>query len=136
MNRPKNGRTILLVEDNADNQIIYRRALEHFGYAVLEAGDGEEATRLASEQLPDLVLMDISIPRMDGWEATKRLLADERTKRIPIIALTAHALPSDRARGAEIGFAAYLTKPIEPRRVLEEIERVLSRQQTTTAQPR
>jgi CheY-like chemotaxis protein len=134
MNRPKNGRTILLVEDNADNQIIYRRALEHFGYDVLEAIDGEEATRIASAQLPDLVLMDISIPRMDGWEATKRLLADERTKHIPVIALTAHALPSDRARGAEIGFASYLTKPVEPRRVLEEIERILARQQTTATQ--
>jgi CheY-like chemotaxis protein len=128
MNRPKNGKTILLVEDIDDNQIIYRRALEHFGYGVLEAVDGEEATRLASEHLPDLVLMDISIPRMDGWEATKRLLADERTKRIPVVALTAHALPADRARGAEIGFASYLTKPVEPRRVLEEIERVLERQ--------
>src|SRR5690349_17250470 len=134
MNRPKNGRTIPLVEDNADNQIIYRRALEHFGYDVLEAIDGEEATRIASAQLPDLVLMDISIPRMDGWEATKRLLADERTKHIPVIALTAHALPSDRARGAEIGFASYLTKPVEPRRVLEEIERILARQQTTATQ--
>ena len=126
MNRPKNGKTILLVEDNTDNQIIYRRALEHFGYGVLEAVDGEEGTRLAVEHLPDLVLMDISIPRMDGWEATKQLLADQRTKHIPIIALTAHALPSDRARGVEIGFASYLTKPAEPRRVLEEIERVLA----------
>ena len=126
MSYPKNGKTVLLVEDNADNQIIYRRALDHFGYGVLEAADGEEATRLAFEHLPDLVLMDISIPRMDGWEATRQLLADERTKRIPIIALTAHALPADRARGAEIGFAAYLTKPVEPRRVLEEIARVLA----------
>jgi two-component system, cell cycle response regulator DivK len=118
------SRTILLVEDNTDNQIIYRRALEHFGYTVLEAWDGEEAIRVAREQLPDLILMDISIPRVDGWEVTKTLLADDRTKHIPIVALTAHALPADRERGSEIGFASYITKPIEPRRVVEEIERV------------
>ena len=135
MNRPRNGKTILLVEDNADNQIIYRRALEHFGYGVLEAVDGEEGTRIAFERLPDLVLMDISIPQMDGWEATKLLLADPRTRHIPIVALTAHALPADRARGAEIGFAAYLTKPVEPRRVLEEIERILARQETLPTLP-
>ena len=118
------SRTILLVEDNTDNQIIYRRALEHFGYTVLEVWDGEEAIRVAHDQLPDLILMDISIPRIDGWEVTRRLRADERTKHIPIVALTAHALQADRARGHEIGFASYLTKPIEPRRVIEEIERV------------
>ena len=121
------SRTILLVEDNTDNQIIYRRALEHFGYTVLEAWDGEEAIRVAQEKLPDLILMDISIPRLDGWEVTRALLADERTKHIPIVALTAHALPADRTRGAEVGFASYLTKPIEPRRVVEEIERVALR---------
>jgi CheY-like chemotaxis protein len=126
------SRTILLVEDNTDNQIIYRRALEHFGYTVLEAWDGEEAIRVAQENLPDLILMDISIPRVDGWEVTRTLLADERTKHIPIVALTAHALPADRTRGAEIGFASYLTKPIEPHRVVEEIERVSLRR----AQPK
>ena len=126
------SRTILLVEDNIDNQIIYRRALEHFGYTVLEAWDGEEAIRVAQEKLPDLILMDISIPRVDGWEVTRTLLADERTKHIPIVALTAHALPADRTRGAEIGFASYLTKPIEPHRVVEEIERVALRR----AQPK
>jgi CheY-like chemotaxis protein len=126
------SRTILLVEDNIDNQIIYRCALEHFGYTVLEAWDGEEAIRVAQENLPDLILMDISIPRVDGWEVTRTLLADERTKHIPIVALTAHALPADRTRGAEIGFASYLTKPIEPHRVVEEIERVWLRR----AQPK
>jgi len=120
------SRTILLVEDNTDNRIIYRRALEHFGYAVIEALDGEEAIRLATERLPDLVLMDISIPRINGWEATKAIRADPRTKGIPVVALTAHALPADRARGTEVGFASYLTKPIEPRRVVEEIERLTS----------
>ena len=122
------SRTILLVEDNSDNRVIYRRALDHFGYTVLEALDGEEAIRLARESLPDLILMDISIPRVNGWEVTKILLADDATKHIPIVALTAHALPQDRARGVEVGFARYLTKPIEPRRVIEEIERVMAGQ--------
>lgn len=120
------SRTILLVEDNSDNRVIYSRALEYFGYTVLEALDGEEAIRIARASLPDLILMDISIPRVNGWDVTKILLGDESTKHIPIVALTAHALPSDRARGAELGFARYLTKPIEPRRVIEEIQRVLA----------
>lgn len=120
------NRTILLVEDNSDNRIIYRRALEHFGYAVIEALDGEEAIRLATERVPDLILMDISIPRIDGWEATKAIRADARTTGIPIVALTAHAMPADRARAGEVGFANYLTKPIEPRKVVEEIERIMS----------
>ena len=120
------SRTILLVEDNSDNRIIYRRVLEHFGYTVIEALDGEEAIRLATERVPDLILMDISIPRIDGWEATKAIRADARTNRIPIVALTAHAMPADRARAGEVGFASYLTKPIEPRRVVEEIERLMS----------
>ena len=118
--------TILLVEDNSDNRIIYRRVLEHFGYTVIEALDGEEAIRLATERVPDLILMDISIPRIDGWEATKAIRADARTNGIPIVALTAHAMPADRARAGEVGFASYLTKPIEPRRVVEEIERLMS----------
>jgi len=118
--------TILLVEDNSDNRIIYRRVLEHFGYTVIEALDGEEAIRLATERVPDLILMDISIPRIDGWEATKAIRADARTNRIPIVALTAHAMPADRARAGEVGFASYLTKPIEPRRGVEEIERLMS----------
>jgi len=118
--------TILLVEDNSDNRITYRRVLEHFGYTVIEALDGEEAIRLATERVPDLILMDISIPRIDGWEATKAIRADARTNRIPIVALTAHAMPADRARAGEVGFASYLTKPIEPRRVVEEIERLMS----------
>ena len=120
------SRTILLVEDNSDNRVIYRRALEHFGYTVLEALDGEQAIRIARESLPDLILMDISIPRVNGWEVTQILLGEDGTRHIPIVALTAHALPSDRARGAEIGFARYLTKPIEPRKVIEDVERVMA----------
>jgi CheY-like chemotaxis protein len=117
--------TILLVEDHEDNRIVYRTVLEHFGYTVLEAHDGEEGVRRARESLPDLILMDISIPKMDGWEATRVLKADPATARIPVIALTAHALAEDRERAAEVGCDGYLAKPIEPRRVLEEVQRFL-----------
>src|SRR4051812_36123465 len=89
---PPVGHTLLLVEDNEDNRIIYSTVLRHLGYEVIEALDGVEAVALARSRLPDLILMDISIPEMDGWEATRVLRADERTRRIPIIALTAHAL--------------------------------------------
>ncbi|HEX7238839.1 MAG TPA: response regulator [Longimicrobiaceae bacterium] len=119
------SRTILLVEDNEDNVTVYRTILEHSGYRVVEARDGAEAIRLAREERPDLVLMDISIPEIDGWEATRILKADPDTAGLPIIALTAHALESDRARAEEVGCDGYLVKPIEPRRVLEEVARFL-----------
>lgn len=115
--------TILLVEDNLDNRTVYRLILEHAGYRVLEAVDGEEGIRLARERQPDLILMDIAIPLIDGWTATRILKADETTRHIPIIALTAHALPADRAMAAEAGCDGYLSKPVAPRRVLEEVRR-------------
>jgi two-component system, cell cycle response regulator DivK len=118
---------ILLVEDNEDNQTVYRTILEHFGYRVIEAMDGETGVRLARERSPDLILMDVSIPLIDGWEATRILKGDEQTKRIPIIALTAHALASDRARAREVGCDGYLAKPVEPRRVVEEVGKMLGR---------
>jgi two-component system, cell cycle response regulator DivK len=116
---------ILLVEDNEDNRIIYRLTLVHFGYEVIEAGDGETGVRMARELRPDLILMDVSIPGIDGWEATRMLKEDEQTAEVPIVALTAHALATDRARAEEVGCDGYLAKPVEPRRVIEEIERVL-----------
>ena len=119
------SRTILLVEDHEDNRIVYRTMLEHFGYRVLLAGDGGEGVRLARESLPDLILMDVSIPVMDGWEATATLKADPATARLPIIALNAHALAADRERATEVGCDGYLAKPVEPRRVLEEVRRFL-----------
>ncbi len=119
------SRTILLVEDNEDNVTVYRTILEHSGYRVVEARDGAAAIRLAREERPDLVLMDISIPEIDGWEATRILKADPETAGLPVIALTAHALESDRARAEEVGCDGYLVKPIEPRRVLEEVARFL-----------
>jgi CheY-like chemotaxis protein len=119
------GRTILLVEDNEDNRVVYRTMLSHFGFRVLEAADGAEAIRMAREDRPDVILMDISIPVIDGWEATRTLKADPDTAGIPVVALTAHALDSDRARAADLGFDAFLPKPIEPRRVVAEVRRLL-----------
>ena len=121
------SRTILLVEDHEDNRIVYRTILEHYGYRVLLAGDGAEGVRLAKQELPDLVLMDVSIPVMDGWEATQAIKADPATARIPVIALTAHALATDRLRAQEVGCDGYLAKPVEPRVVLEEVRRFLGR---------
>lgn len=115
--------TLLLVEDNEDNRIIYSTVLRHLGYNVLEAQDGVQAVELARSAQPDLILMDISIPRMDGWEATRVLRGDPRTRAIPIIALTAHALADDRARATQVGFSSYLAKPVEPRVVVAEIRR-------------
>jgi len=116
-------KTVLLVEDNEDNLVVYRTILDHVGYNVLEARDGEEGVNRAREEHPDLILMDISIPKIDGWEATRRLKADEATRDIPVIALTAHALEEDRERAIEAGCDGYLAKPIEPRRVVEEVRR-------------
>ena len=116
---------ILLVEDNPDNLAIYIVALEHYGFTVLTATDGEAAIRLARESIPDLILMDVSIPKLDGWEATRLLKADAATRSIPIVALTAHALASDREKATAAGCDGYLAKPIEPRLVVEEIRRLL-----------
>jgi two-component system, cell cycle response regulator DivK len=122
MSEPK---TVLLVEDNEDNRIVYATMLEHYGYRVVETANGEDAVRIAKEQIPDLILMDISIPVIDGWEATKILKGEEATKDIPIIALTAHALATDRMKAEEVGCDGYLAKPCEPRRVVAEVERLL-----------
>jgi two-component system cell cycle response regulator DivK len=114
---------ILLVEDHPDNRDVYRMVLEHYGYRVVEARDGAEGLRRAREEHPALILMDISIPVLDGWEVTRRLKADPATAGIPIIALTAHALTTDRAKAEEAGCEGYLSKPCEPRRVVEEVAR-------------
>ena len=120
-----NDKTVLLVEDNEDNRTVYRTILEHFGYHVVEARNGEDGIRMARETKPALILMDISIPVIDGWEATKILKADAETSDIPIIALTAHALATDRAKAEEVGCDGYLAKPCEPRRVVAEVERFI-----------
>jgi two-component system, cell cycle response regulator DivK len=118
-------KTVLLVEDNEDNRTVYRTILEHFGYQVIEARNGEDGVRMAREDRPDLILMAISIPLIDGWEATRILKGDAATAGIPIIALTAHALATDRAKAQEVGCDGYLAKPCEPRRVVAEVEKFI-----------
>jgi CheY-like chemotaxis protein len=117
-------KSILLVEDNEDNRIVYATVLQHYGYSVIEARNGEEGVRLAREQRPDVVLMDISIPIIDGWRATAMLKEDPATRRIPVIALTAHALPEDREKSKAVGCDGYLAKPCEPSKVLAEVRRL------------
>lgn len=122
-----NGKTVLLVEDNEDNRIVYSTILRHFGYSVTEALNGEEGIAKARAEHPDLILMDISIPVIDGWEATQVLKHDPQTREIPIIALTAHALASDREKAMEVGCDGYLAKPCEPRAVVAEVQRFLGK---------
>src|SRR5687767_7503140 len=122
-----NGKTVLLVEDNEDNRIVYSTILRHFGYSVSEALNGEEGIAKARSEKPDLILMDISIPIIDGWEATQVLKHDPTTRDIPIIALTAHALASDREKAMEVGCDGYLAKPCEPRAVVAEVQKFLGR---------
>ncbi len=116
---------ILLVEDNEMNRDMLSRRLERKGYEVVMAVDGQKAIDLAASVKPDLILMDMSLPVIDGWEATRRLKADVLTKQIPIIALTAHAMPEDERRAREAGCNDYDTKPIELPRLLEKIAALL-----------
>ncbi len=119
-------RTVLIVEDNEDNRIVYSTMLRHFGFAVDEAENGAEGILKARSNQPDLILMDIAIPLVDGWEAVQRLKKDPSTSHIPIVALTAHAMPADRERAMQVGCDGYLAKPCEPRTVVEEVRRILA----------
>lgn len=119
------AQTVLLVEDNLDNRVIYSMVLLHAGYVVIEAVDGEEGAGRAREHHPDVILMDISIPKIDGYTATRMLKADASTAAIPIIALTAHVMDGAEQRACEAGCDAYLWKPAVPRRVLEEVRRFI-----------
>jgi two-component system cell cycle response regulator DivK len=119
------SRRVLVVEDDSDHRNIYRMILIHSGYEVLEAMDGEEGIRMAREEQPDIILMDVSIPRIDGWEATRILKSDETTSAIPIIAITAHALKKARQEATEAGCDVYIPKPVEPRQVVEEVRRLI-----------
>jgi CheY-like chemotaxis protein len=116
---------ILLVEDNEMNRDMLSRRLQRAGYTVIMARDGEEGHLLAQSENPDIILMDISLPVMDGWEVTRLLKANQATRHIPIIALTAHALVTDRTKAFEVGCDEYDTKPIEFGRLTEKIEHLL-----------
>ncbi|RYG62611.1 response regulator [bacterium] len=116
---------ILLVEDNEMNRDMLSRRLRRRGYEVVIAVDGEEGILSAQTEAPNLILMDMSLPILDGWEATRRLKSDPQTHGIPVIALTAHAMSSDRQKALEAGCDDYDTKPIELEGLLEKIEALL-----------
>lgn len=116
---------VLLVEDNEMNRDMLARRLTRRGYSVSVALDGAQGLELAAEMAPDLILMDMSLPVVDGWEASRRLKADPALQRIPILALTAHAMSDDRAKAIEAGCDEYDTKPVEFSRLLEKMETLL-----------
>ena len=116
---------ILLVEDNELNRDMLSRRLERRGYDLVVAVDGENGVAMAGSEAPDLILMDMSLPILDGWEATRRIKADPLTRHIPIVALTAHAMSSDRDKALAAGCDDYDTKPIELARLLGKIEALL-----------
>ncbi len=116
---------LLLVEDNEMNRDMLSRRLRHRGFEVTLAADGAECLRMAAAAAPDLILMDMSLPVVDGWEVTRRLKAAPETSAIPIIALTAHAMDTDRDKALAAGCDEYETKPVELPRLLEKIGRLL-----------
>jgi two-component system, cell cycle response regulator DivK len=116
---------ILYVEDNEDNVYMLKRRLERAGFEVLVAPDGEQGLAVAHDQRPDLILMDLSLPVMDGWEATRRLKGSEETRSIPVIALSAHAMPGDREKALEAGCNEYDAKPVKLPSLLAKIRALL-----------
>jgi CheY-like chemotaxis protein len=116
---------ILLVEDNEMNRDMLSRRLLKRGYEIVMAVDGQEGVDKASGEMPDLILMDMSLPLIDGWEATRRIKASDGTADIPIIALTAHAMKGEREKALEAGCDDFDTKPVELKRLLEKIKALL-----------
>ena len=117
--------TILLVEDNALNRDMLSRRLIRRGYTVITANDGAQGHDMACSEAPDLILMDVGLPEMDGWQVTRLLKSNSRTRGIPIIALTAHALLTDREKAREVGCDDYDTKPVDFVRLSQKIENLL-----------
>ncbi len=118
---------ILLVEDNEDNRDMLSRRLQRKGYEVVIAVDGAQGVAAAQTELPALILMDMSLPVLDGWEATRQLKAAEATRAIPVLALTAHAMSDDRQRAVDAGCDDYDTKPVDLTRLLSKMEALLGR---------
>jgi two-component system cell cycle response regulator DivK len=119
------GKTILHVEDNEFNLKIVRQLLSRTSYRLVEAINGEEGVATAQHELPDLILMDIQLPKLSGLDATRQLRADPRTANIPIIVITSFALSGDSEKAKEAGASAYVTKPYSPRQMLELIRKFL-----------
>jgi CheY-like chemotaxis protein len=117
---------VLVVDDFQDNREMFAEFLSISGFRVAEASNGRQAVDLAQKLLPDIILMDLSLPEMDGWEATRVLKADERTRAIPVVALTGHATSGYVGQATEAGCAALLTKPCPPDVLVSEIQRLLS----------
>lgn len=118
---------ILIVEDNELNRDMLSRRLQRYGFEVYVAVDGQESLIKAKSNLPDLILMDMSLPIMDGWEATKKLKAMPETKHIPVLALTAHAMLGDKEKTQAVGCDDYETKPIDFPKLLEKINKLLGK---------
>ena len=121
---------ILIVEDNEENRDALSRRLIRRGFETVFAVDGHQGVAMAATELPDLILMDMNLPELDGWEATRQIRATETTKDIPVIALTAHALTGDKERALEAGCTNYHTKPVELPKLLEQIEAILNARPT------
>ncbi|MBI2524570.1 MAG: response regulator [Candidatus Rokubacteria bacterium] len=117
---------ILVVDDVEDNRLILRDLLSGAGFQVIEAVTGEEGVRLAETEAPDLILMDIQLPGLDGYEATRRIKANPALRRIPLVAVTSYALSGDDVKAREAGCDAYVTKPFSPRALLATIREYLS----------
>jgi CheY-like chemotaxis protein len=120
---------VLVVDDFQDNREMYAEYLAFAGFRVIEASNGKEAVDQALEKLPDVIIMDLSLPVMDGWEATRLLKKDERTKLIPVVALTGHALAGHSKGARDAGCDSFLAKPCLPDQLVAEIRRILSLQQ-------
>lgn len=117
---------ILIVEDNEMNRDMLARRLQRYGFEICTAVDGVEGIAAAENDMPDLILMDVALGEMDGWEATRQIKANPRTTHIPVITLTAHALSSDHRKSLDVGCIDFDTKPVDMQRLLGKINRVLS----------
>jgi CheY-like chemotaxis protein len=122
---------VLLVEDNEMNRDILSRRLSRRGYVVVFAMDGQQGVEMARIEKPDIILMDMSLPVMDGWEATRRIKSDDAMRNAPLIGLTAHAMSGDREKALKAGCDDYDTKPVELDRLIEKIERLLGERQNS-----
>ena len=120
---------VLLVEDNEMNRDILFRRLSRRGYVVVFAVNGQQGVEMARSEEPDIILMDMSLPVMDGWEATRRLKSDNAIRNVPVIGLTAHAMSGDQEKALAAGCDDYDTKPVELDRLIEKMERLLSQRQ-------
>jgi CheY-like chemotaxis protein len=125
---------ILLVEDNEMNRDMLSRRLERRGHSIVMAVDGQQGVDMASAEKPDLILLDMSLPVIDGWEAARRIKSDPGTKDIPLIALTAHAMAGDKEKALSAGCDDYDTKPVELPRLLAKIQALLDKQAAPTSE--